>query len=81
MDLPDGELAGKHSAFLDANRPCCHIALQRTLSKDRYGLSDNLSRHPTFDFDVLRAHSPKTVNVRFAINDYVPGADAAGDFP
>jgi hypothetical protein len=48
---------------------------------DRHGLSDNLSGHPAFDFDVLRAHAPKTVNVSFAINDYVPGADAARDFP
>jgi hypothetical protein len=46
-----------------------------------YGLSDNLSRHSAFDFDVLRAHPPKTVNVSFAINDYVPRADASGDFP
>ena len=81
MDLPDGELAGKHPAFLDADRSCCDIALQRALSMDRHGLSDNLPGHPTFDFDVLRAHRPKTVNVSFAINDYVPGADAAGDFP
>ena len=48
---------------------------------DRYGLGDNLSRHPAFDFDVLRAHPPKTVNVSFAINDHLPGDDAAGDFP
>ena len=81
VDLSDGELAGKHPAFFHANRPRCHIALQRTLSMDRYGLSDNLSRHLAFDFDVLRAHPPKTVNVSFAINDYVPRADAAGDFP
>ena len=81
IDLSDGELAGKHPASFHANRPRCHIALQRTLSMDRYGLSDNLSRHPAFDFDVLRAHPPKTVNVSFAINDYVPRADAAGDFP
>src|SRR5438067_3526227 len=27
-DLPDGELARKHPAFLHADRPCCHIALQ-----------------------------------------------------
>src|SRR5437667_460454 len=80
-DLPDRELAGKHPAFLHADRPCCHIALQRTLSMDRHGLSNNLSRHPAFDFDVLRAQPPKTVNVSFAINDYVPGADAPGDFP
>src|SRR4030095_9292687 len=46
-----------------------------------HGLSDNLSRHPAFDFDVLRADRPKTVNVSFAINDYLPGADATGDFP
>jgi hypothetical protein len=80
-NLADGELAGKHPAFLYVNRPRRHIALQRTLSMDRQGLSDNLSRHPAFDFDVLRAHRPETVNVSFAINDYVPGADAAGDFP
>jgi hypothetical protein len=81
IDLPDSELAGKHPAFFDANRPGCHIALQRTLPMDRYRLSDNLSRHLPFDFDVLRPHPPKAVNVRFAINDYVPGADAARHFP
>src|SRR5881394_3041715 len=27
-DLPDRELARKHPAFLHADRPCCHIALQ-----------------------------------------------------
>jgi hypothetical protein len=48
---------------------------------DCYGLSNNLTGHPAFDFDVLRAQPPKAVNVSFAINDYVPGADAAGDFP
>jgi hypothetical protein len=48
---------------------------------DGDGLSDNLSRHSAFDFDVLRAHRPKTVNVSFAINDYVPGADTTGYFP
>ena len=48
---------------------------------DCHGLSDNLSGHPAFDFDVLRADRPKTVNVSFAFNDYVPAADAAGDFP
>jgi len=48
---------------------------------DRHGLSDNLSRHPAFDFDVLRMHPSKTMNVSFAINDYVASADAAGDFP
>ena len=81
VDLPDGELAGKYPASLHANRSRCHIGLQTTLSMDRHGLSDNLSRHPAFDFDVLCVHSPKTMNVSFAINDYVPGADAAGDFP
>ena len=48
---------------------------------DGHRLSDDLSRHPAFDFNVLRAHRPKTVNVSLAINDYLPGADAAGDFP
>ena len=81
MVLADGELAGKPPASLDADRSRCHIPLQRTLFMDRHGLSDNLSRHPAFDFDVLRPHRPKTMNVSFAINDYEPGADAAGDFP
>jgi hypothetical protein len=81
IDLSYSELTGKNPAFFHANRPRCHIALQRTLSIDRYGLSNNLTGHLTFDFDVLRAQPPKTVNVSFAINDYVPGADAAGDFP
>ena len=80
-DLPDGELAGKHPAFVHGDRSCCDIALQRTLSMDGDGLSDNLSRHPAFNFDVLRVHRPKTVNVSFALNDHVPGGDAAGDFP
>jgi hypothetical protein len=48
---------------------------------DCHGLSKNLSRHPAFDFDLLRADRAKTVNVSFAINDYMAGADAAGDFP
>jgi len=48
---------------------------------DCHGLSDNLTGHPAFDFDVLRADRPKTVNVGFALNDYMPGADATGDFP
>jgi hypothetical protein len=48
---------------------------------DRYGLSDNLARHPAFDFDVIRAHPPEAVNVSFAINDYEARADAARDFP
>jgi hypothetical protein len=48
---------------------------------DCHGLSDNLSRHSAFDFDVLRADRPKTVNVSFAFNDYMPGANATGDFP
>jgi hypothetical protein len=47
---------------------------------DCHGLSDNLSRHPAFDFDVLRADRSETVYVSFTLNDYVPGADAAGDF-
>ena len=81
IDLSYSELTGKNPASFHANRPRCHIALQRTLSMDRDGLSDNLSRHSAFDFDVFRAHPPKTVNVSFAFNDYVPGADAAGDFP
>jgi hypothetical protein len=81
VNLPDGELAGKHPAFLDADRPRCDVALQRTLSMDRHRLSDNLSGHPAFDFDVLRVHGPKTVNVSFSINDYVSRPDAAGDFP
>ena len=81
VDLPDGELAGKHPAFLHTDRPCRNIALQRTLSMDRDGLSGNLSGHPAFNFNVLGVHPPKTVNVSFAINDYVAGADAAGDFP
>ena len=81
IDLSYSELTGKNPASFHANRPRCHIALQRTLSIDRYGLSNNLTGHLTFDFDVLSAQPPKTVNVSFAINDYVPGADAAGDFP
>jgi len=81
IDLSYGELAGKNTALFHANRPRCHIALQRTLSVNRYRLSNNLSRHLTFDFDVLRAQSPKTVNVCFAINHYMSRADAAGDFP
>jgi hypothetical protein len=81
VNLSDGELAGKHPTFFHANRPRCHIALQRTLSINRYGLSDNFSRHLASDFDVLRAHPSKAVNISFAINDYVPRADAAGDFP
>src|ERR1043166_7072748 len=48
---------------------------------DGHGLSDNLSRHPAFDFDLFRADRTKTVNVRFAINDDMTAADAAGDFP
>ena len=80
IDLSYGELPGKHPASFHANRPRCHIALQRTLSVDRYGLSNNLSRHFASDFDVLRAHPPKTVNVSFAINQYVPGSDAAWHF-
>src|SRR6266581_7549234 len=48
---------------------------------DRHGLSDDLSGHPAFDLDVLRADRPKTVNVSFALNDYVPATDAPGDFP
>ena len=48
---------------------------------DCHGLSDNLSGHPAFDFDVLGADRPKTVNVSLALNDYVPAADATGDFP
>ena len=44
-------------------------------------LSNNFSRHPAFNFDVLRADRPKTVNVSFPIHDYMPGANAAGDFP
>jgi hypothetical protein len=48
---------------------------------DRHGLSDNLSGHPAFYFDVLAADRPKTVNVSFAFNDYMPGANATGDFP
>jgi len=80
IDLSYSELTAKHPAFFHANRLRCHIALQRALSMNRYGLSDNLSRHFTFDFNVLRAHPPKTVNVRFAINDYVPGTDPAWHF-
>src|SRR6476659_11211910 len=79
VDLPNSELAGKNSPFFHADRPRCDIALQRSLSMDRYGLSDNLSRHPAFDFAVLRAHSPKAMNISFTINDYLPRADAAGD--
>jgi hypothetical protein len=48
---------------------------------DGYGLSDDLSRHLPFDFDVLRTHPPKAVNVSFAINNDVPRADAAWQFP
>ena len=48
---------------------------------DCHRLSNDLSRHPAFDFDVLRADRPKTVNVSFALNDYVPAADSARDFP
>src|SRR4051812_39630956 len=81
IDLPDGELAGKHPAFFDANRSRCHVALERTLPVDRHGLSDNLSRHFAFDFDVLRTHAPEAVNISFAIDDYEPSADTAGDFP
>jgi len=44
-------------------------------------LSDNLSRHPAFDFNALGVDRPETVDVSFALNDYVPGADAAGYFP
>jgi len=30
---------------------------------------------------VLGADRPKTVNVSFALNDYVPAADTTGNFP
>ena len=80
-DLANGELAGKHSALLHADGPRRDVAFQRTLAVNCHRLSDNLPRHPAFDFDLLRAHRPKTVDVSFAIDHYQPGTDPAWDFP
>src|SRR5437870_4940543 len=79
-DLANRELAAKHPAFFYANSPGCDVAFQAALPVHRHGLSNDLSRHPAFDFDVLNTHGAKAMNISFAIHHQVSSADTTGNF-
>ena len=43
-------------------------------------LSNDLSRHASFDFNAFHPHLPEAVNIGFALDDDVSRADTAGNF-
>ena len=74
------QLAGKHTAFFNRNRPRCDITFEGAFFLNRHDLGNDLSGHSSFDFDAFRANPPKAMNIRFALDDDVPGANAARNF-
>ena len=77
----DHKLTGKHAAFFHRNCSCCHIAFEYAFFLNRHGLGNDVSRHPSLDFDGFRPEPSEAMNIGFALDDDAARADPSRNFP
>src|SRR5436190_17657342 len=78
---PNHKLTGKHAAFFHRNCPRRDVSFERAFFLNLHGLGNDLSRHPSLDFDAFRSESSKAMNIGFTLDDDAPRANPPRNFP
>jgi len=57
------------------------MAFECAFLLNRHGLGNDLSRHPSLDFDAFRPEPSEAMNIGFALDDDAARADPSRNFP